>query len=89
MAKKLAEEHSAVFVPILCTCPDDIAKTWLEKRLHEKTVSDGRWEIYQEMKKTFEAYEKTEEHVMVDMSKETYQDQMIQFQKILSFIKQR
>ena len=89
MAKKLAEEHHAVFVPILCTCPDDIAKTWLEKRLHEKTVSDGRWEIYQEMKKTFEAYEKTEEHVMVDMSKETYQDQMIQFQKILSFIKQR
>jgi len=89
LAQELAREHDAVFVPILCSCPEDIAKKWLDQRLHEQTASDGRWEIYQSMKKSFEPFGKDEDHITIDMSKEIYQDQMAQFQQILSFIRKR
>jgi uncharacterized protein len=41
---------------IECTCPDDLVKIRLEKRmLDSDNPSDGRWEILQEQKKQYEA----------------------------------
>jgi aminoglycoside phosphotransferase family enzyme/predicted kinase len=85
----LAQETNAVCVPILCTVPDHIAQSWLEKRMNERTVSDGRLEIYLAMKKTFERYSETEPHVVVDMSMNTYEEQMNQYRMILSIVNQR
>jgi uncharacterized protein len=89
MAKNLAKTYNALFIPIVTSCPEKIAKQWLEQRLHQRTASDGRWEIYKAMKKTFEPYDGTGDHITVDMSKESYDDQMEQFEKILAYIKKR
>ncbi len=56
LAFKLAERLHVPFYVIECTCPDDIVKIRLEKRMLEKdNPSDGRWEILQEQKKQYEA----------------------------------
>lgn len=89
MVRELAREHNATLISILCICPDEVARTWLKQRLHEKTASDGRWEIYQTMKKTFEAYDASEDHIEFDTSEETYEKQIEQYTSILSFIKDR
>ncbi|MDG6229772.1 MAG: AAA family ATPase [Candidatus Thermoplasmatota archaeon] len=89
MVRELAREHNATLIPILCICPDEVARSWLMQRLHEKTASDGRWEIYQTMKKTFEPYDASEDHIEFDTSEETYEKQREQYTSILSFIQDR
>jgi len=56
MAVDLAKRLCVPFYIIECTCPDDVVKIRLEKRMMEKdNPSDGRWEILQEQKKQYEA----------------------------------
>ena len=56
LAFNLAGRLHVLFYVIECTCPDDIVKIRLEKRMLEKdNPSDGRWEILQEQKKQYEA----------------------------------
>jgi len=46
-AADLAREMGAQFYIVNCTCPEEIVKERLHKRLDEPgEVSDGRWEIY-------------------------------------------
>ena len=55
LAVNLAARLHVPFYVIECTCPDDIVKMRLEKRMLEKdNPSDGRWEILQEQKKQYE-----------------------------------
>jgi len=43
---------------ILCECPEDVVRQRLKRRAADRTsVSDGRWEIYQVQKKTFDPHE--------------------------------
>lgn len=84
MAKKIAKENNAILVPIKCTCPEEIAKRWLEERLKTKTASDGRWEIYLNQKKTFESFTAEENCVVIDISEESYKDRMDSFRRLLS-----
>ncbi len=86
MIRKIADENNAVFIAIQTTCPDDVAKKWLEERLKKKTVSDGRWEIYLNQKKTFEQFTSEEKHIKIDVSKESYDSRMESFRKILAMI---
>jgi len=86
MARKIAKENNALFIPIQCICPDDVVKKWLEERLKKKTVSDGRWEVYLSQKKTFEPFTSEEIHVKIDTSKESYDSRMESFRKILAMI---
>jgi len=86
MARKIAKENNALFIPIQCTCPDDVAKKWLEERLKKKTVSDGRWEVYLSQKKTFEPFTSEEIHIEIDTSKESYESRMESFRKILAMV---
>jgi hypothetical protein len=88
MANKIAEENNAIFLSILCTCPDSIAKKWLDERLKKKTVSDGRWEIYLSQKKTFENYLPSDTVISVDMSDKSYNYRSKIFEKIQNFIKE-
>ena len=56
MAVDMARKLGVAFYVIECTCPDDVVKIRLEKRmLDPDNPSDGRLEILQEQKKQYEA----------------------------------
>ena len=56
MAADMARRLGVPFYVIECTCPDDVVKTRLEKRMQDRdNPSDGRWEILEEQKKQYEA----------------------------------
>lgn len=72
--RRLAREVGARCVFVLCTCSDEEVQRRLDRRACDpEAISDGRWEIYQHQKATFElpaAYEEgecihlnTEQHV--------------------------
>ncbi|MCX6666029.1 MAG: AAA family ATPase [Euryarchaeota archaeon] len=83
LAQEIAKKHHAIIVPIQCVCADDVVKKRLEERLKKKSVSDGRWEIYLNQKKTFEPFTAEEHAVMVDMGQDSYEYRMDVFRKIL------
>ena len=54
-AVALATSLGVDYYVIECTCPEEIVKERLSKRMHEGTdASDGRWEIYVRQKLDFE-----------------------------------
>jgi aminoglycoside phosphotransferase family enzyme/predicted kinase len=83
MAKEIADENNAIFILIQTTAPDNIVKNWLDVRLKKKTVSDGRWEVYLNQKKTFEPYLSQEKPLIIDMSQGEYKPRLETFWKIL------
>ena len=76
MAHDIARAHHATLVLIFCTCPDQVVKQRLEERLKKKSVSDGRWEIYRQQKKTFEPFSSGETFLSMDTSIESYEYRM-------------
>jgi aminoglycoside phosphotransferase family enzyme/predicted kinase len=54
-ARELASDTNAVFRLVECTCPDEIVRQRLEKRLQDKNEpSDATWEIFPDQKSRFE-----------------------------------
>lgn len=88
MVKKVAEENNTLLLSVQCICPDDIVKKWLEERLKKKSVSDGRWEIYQRQKETFEPFTSKEDHITVDTSEGSYEYRMDFFKNLLSRVQE-
>jgi predicted kinase len=76
MARDVAAAHHATLVLISCVCPDQVVKQRLEERLKKKSVSDGRWEIYRQQKKTFEPFSSDEPFHSMDTSNESYEYRM-------------
>ena len=76
MARAVAAKHHATLVFLECTCPDEVVKQRLIERLKKKTVSDGRWEIYREQKKTFERFSSDEPVLAMDTANESYEYRM-------------
>jgi aminoglycoside phosphotransferase family enzyme/predicted kinase len=70
-AIQLAEDIGADFFIIECTLDEKNIKKRLERRLKGKTISDGRWEIYQPQKKAFEPVVEASapKRVIIDTSK--------------------
>ena len=65
-AFKLAKECGADFLAIECVADESTIKERLEKRQREGAVSDGRWEIFANIKKEFDAVnEFPENNVMI------------------------
>jgi len=85
-ARKIAEETKSIPIFIFCMAPEDQIKTWLHQRLQQKTASDGRWEIYQRQKKKYEQYTTDESKFIVDLSKNTMDQRMEQFNTIAQHI---
>jgi predicted kinase len=83
MARKISKENNAILIPVLCVCPEDIVRQWLDKRKRTKTVSDGRWEIYVNQKKTFEPFTAEENYIIADLSKNRFIERIELFNKIL------
>jgi uncharacterized protein len=53
-ALNLAGETGAGFLAIECTADENTIKKRLEDRVREGAVSDGRWEIFEDIKKDFD-----------------------------------
>lgn len=69
-AANLAKELNLPFFIVECTCPENIIKKRLERRMMVKSVSDGRWEIFLDQKKSFEPVTQEEgEHIVVDTTR--------------------
>jgi aminoglycoside phosphotransferase family enzyme/predicted kinase len=84
MARRITKENNAILIPILCVCPEEIVRKWLERRIKTKTVSDGRWEIYINQKKTFQPFTSDENYIIADLSKNLYEERIDLFKKILT-----
>lgn len=66
VAFKLAKECGADFLAIECVADESTIKERLEKRQKEGAVSDGRWEIFADIKKEFDPVnEFPENNVMI------------------------
>ena len=83
-AKRLAEETKADFFVIECALAEEIVPERLTERLKQGTVSDGRWEIFEEQKRQFEAVTEVLEanYVIIDTSRpvsETVRQVMAKF----------
>ncbi len=85
-AQLIARNQNAIYLAIECVCPEPVAKRWLEERLKKETVSDGRWEIYQQQKKSFESFTDDEFHIIIDMAQQDFQKRMNRFQSVLDAI---
>jgi predicted kinase len=86
MAKNLAKQCNALLIPVFCTCPESIAKQWLDDRLKSKSVSDGRWEIYQMQKDSFDMFSDEEQPVIIDTSETMFASQLAMFSSIVERI---
>ncbi|MDG6218927.1 MAG: AAA family ATPase [Candidatus Thermoplasmatota archaeon] len=88
MVQTLSKQSKAIFIPVLCTCQETTAKEWLDNRLKTKSVSDGRWEIYQMQKKSFEAFTDDEKPITIHTDNTDYDKRMTFFNSMLNRIKQ-
>lgn len=87
MARRAAEEQGAHVVLVECVCPEEEIKRRLEERVKAKSVSEGRWEIYVQQKKTFDELGDDEPHVTVDTSKTSYDERREMFNCIYNEVK--
>lgn len=69
-AKKLAEGKGADFVVLECVLDEENVKKRLEQRLEGETTSDGRWEIFQLQKQSFDPVTEfpPQQHFVLDTS---------------------
>jgi aminoglycoside phosphotransferase family enzyme/predicted kinase len=87
IATTAAEGTHAILTVIHCETPDQIVKQRLDQRLKEKTISDGRWEIYQAQKKTFEPFKNPQGiHLDLDTGNETYDYRIHTYQNLSDMI---
>jgi len=66
---ELGKRLQVSVVPVHCVAPDEVVKSWLEKRLKSRCESDGRWEIVVHQKKVFSGFDESEEVVSINMAK--------------------
>lgn len=70
-ARAAAQELKADFFVVECTCPEEIVRVRLGRRLLDTgEPSDGRWEIFQAQKADFDAVTElpAQSHVIIDCS---------------------
>ena len=70
-AMKLAREVRANFKAIECVCNEETIKERLSRRFERESISDGRLDIFPQLKEDFEAVLEVPEkdHIIVDTSK--------------------
>lgn len=85
--KKIAKKMKIQPIYIHCITPESVVKQWLKHRVNTKTVSDGRWEIYESQKKMFDPINYNENYIEIDMSKNLYEDRTKYYNDILSTVK--
>jgi aminoglycoside phosphotransferase family enzyme/predicted kinase len=84
MACHIASKHHTSLIIVQCFCPDAIVKKRLDERVRKKSVSDGRWEIYQVQKTTFEPFTADEKPLTIDTANESYDYRLDFYQQLLT-----
>ena len=82
MISSVADKQGATLIQLHCSCDDSVAQARLHQRVQSKSVSDGRWEIYHQQKKSFEPFNKKEKVVLFDTGKDSYTYRMKMFSTI-------
>jgi aminoglycoside phosphotransferase family enzyme/predicted kinase len=73
----LARASGTPLAVIHCSAPDEITRKRLERRLAAgKDISDGRWEIYQEQKRSHEAMEEIAPSWQLELDTESAVEQL-------------
>jgi len=87
LALGAAEANHATFIVIHCQLDEPLVKQRLVQRLQTKTVSDGRLEIYEAQKKTYEPFnESLGIHLDVDTGNETNDYRLQTYQNLVDMI---
>lgn len=85
-ALDIAERNNSSFIILYCNCPEENVKKYLDERVKNMSVSDGRWEIYQKQKDSFEEFKNDELYLEIDISNNDYEYQNKIFNKIYNKI---
>ncbi len=67
-AQRLADESGAGFLAVECVADEDTIQRRLERRKQAGSVSDGRWEIFADIKKDFDRVDEINDmgHIVID-----------------------
>ena len=70
-ARELSRTAGAGFLVIECKADDKTIKKWLKERQRKGSVSDGRWEIFADLKREFEKVDEVPiaNHLILDTDK--------------------
>lgn len=71
-AREIADETKSRFIIVHCYAPNHRIKEWLAKRSKEGSVSDGRIEILDDFRKSFDKVRIDEKTVSIDTSNEDF-----------------
>lgn len=85
-ANRIAQQYNAKLIILNTVCPEEVVQNHLEARAKSKSVSDGRWEIYVEQKKSFEEFKDSFPRIEIDTSKKTLEYQLDVFNVLLDTI---
>lgn len=89
IALTAAEGNHAILAVVHCETPDALVKQRLEHRLKEKTVSDGRWEIYLAQKRTFEPFEEPLGiHLDLNTGNDSYDYRLDSYQNLVTMLQE-
>lgn len=67
-AQRLADESGAGFLAVECVADESTIQRRLEKRKQSGSISDGRWEIFADIKKDFDRVDEIKDtgHIVID-----------------------
>ena len=72
---------------INCVCNEEDIKTRFKERALEKSVSDGRWEIYLKQKKEYSPLQGDMTSLEINTSDNSYKHRMSYYKKVFALVK--
>ncbi len=85
-ARELSDQTNSNFLILNTVMPEKKVKNYLQKRVQKKSISDGRWEVYEKQKDSFEKLSSNEKYIQIDVSNNSFDYQLKVFNKILNTI---
>ena len=88
-ARELAQKYNAKMIIIHCVCDEEDIKERFAERAVEKSVSDGRWEIYLKQKKEYSPLQGDDNSVEINTSDNSYKHRMNYYKKVCAVVKKK
>ncbi|MBC8382603.1 MAG: AAA family ATPase [Candidatus Cloacimonetes bacterium] len=86
-ARNLAQKYNAKMIIIHCVCDEEDIKARFAERAVEKSVSDGRWEIYLKQKKEYSPLQGDDISIEINTSDNSYNHRMSYYKKVFALVK--
>ncbi len=81
-AKEISDETDSNFLILNTVMPEEKVKKYLKERVQKKSISDGRWEIYEKQKDSFDELSSDEKYIPIDVANNSFNYQLEVFHKI-------